>query len=481
MSQLVCILLSLCLLPADGDLRKSDQNAIQAVRTNLKLAGEAYRNEEFKKAGDLLDRVKSSLDALDPNESVQAAAKPLKKSWQRAHKAVTAKLASAMDTDAAVSFVTDLAPQLSQRCIGCHGKDRARQELRLDSFNALIEGSENGEVVDTISPASSMLLLKMLGEADGDRMPPNGRRMDPEWIAKFEKWITQGAHFDGQDPTASLASVIQASRRTRLTGPELRKLAVTTAEKKWRLAFPQQAPQTQQTQNFLLVAPTALPHNLALLGEQAEETLSAINQQLGVAKNDKTPANLKAPLTIYVIPKRYDFAEWSEMVERRSTGIGPISWRSEGGLGYLVLGPDTVNNQSLVQNENTFSQILTSALLGHWGAPAWYADGRGLFSIAQRNRRAPRIKRWQSQIVKVLPQVKRAQDLFDAKLPVEQIEVASWAFSTFLGSDKKRAAQLHRSLQNGRVFDKAFAISYGKSPKDIGDAWLDTLRSKRRK
>ena len=91
------------------------------------------------------------------------------------------------------SFSTDILPIFSDRCVRCHGPDKAKEGLRLDTLAAVLKGSERGPVVTSGKPETSTLLkLVSLPAEDGDRMPPKGDRLSADQLARLRQWIAAG-------------------------------------------------------------------------------------------------------------------------------------------------------------------------------------------------------------------------------------------------------------------------------------------------
>lgn len=93
------------------------------------------------------------------------------------------------------SFASRVAPLLEQHCVVCHGEEKQKAGLRLDSFAAVMVGSKGGEVVKVGVPRESELLRRvMLPSTDDDVMPSEGKpHLAPDDIAVLEKWIAAGA------------------------------------------------------------------------------------------------------------------------------------------------------------------------------------------------------------------------------------------------------------------------------------------------
>jgi hypothetical protein len=78
-------------------------------------------------------------------------------------------------TVAGVTFDKDIAPILKDSCVRCHGAERPRAQLRLDSLDGVLQGAKQGPVVKTGDSANS-LLVKAVSQLDPEiAMPPKPR------------------------------------------------------------------------------------------------------------------------------------------------------------------------------------------------------------------------------------------------------------------------------------------------------------------
>jgi MYXO-CTERM domain-containing protein len=87
-------------------------------------------------------------------------------------------------------------PLLRKYCVECHGPDKQKGKLRLDSLAELAKGGENGPVVKAGSSKDSSLVQRMLlPESDDDHMPPEGEPAPTaDEIAVISFWIDRGAN-----------------------------------------------------------------------------------------------------------------------------------------------------------------------------------------------------------------------------------------------------------------------------------------------
>jgi len=82
-----------------------------------------------------------------------------------------------------------------QRCMPCHSEKRKAWGMDLSSYEGLMAGSNNGEVVKPGNGAKSQLVV-VIKDTKGLRMPKNGRPLTQKQIQLIEKWIDAGAKKD---------------------------------------------------------------------------------------------------------------------------------------------------------------------------------------------------------------------------------------------------------------------------------------------
>ncbi|MFK7909155.1 MAG: PSD1 and planctomycete cytochrome C domain-containing protein [Akkermansiaceae bacterium] len=116
--------------------------------------------------------------------------------------AFTAAILSTSAHAQAPDFVRQVQPILEENCVRCHGENKQKGELRLDTRAGLLEGGENADAIDLKEPEKSEILrLVKLAHDDDDIMPPTpdekgedgGEPLSKEQIALLEAWVTAGA------------------------------------------------------------------------------------------------------------------------------------------------------------------------------------------------------------------------------------------------------------------------------------------------
>lgn len=91
-----------------------------------------------------------------------------------------------------------IAPILEQKCISCHGIDKAKANLQLHNPENILKGSENGDVLKSSLKGESVFLSRIhLPMEDEEHMPPDGKlQLTPDELSILSLWIKSGSNFD---------------------------------------------------------------------------------------------------------------------------------------------------------------------------------------------------------------------------------------------------------------------------------------------
>jgi uncharacterized membrane protein len=145
-------------------------------------------------------------------------------------------------------FADVVAPIFRERCVSCHGAEKQKGGLRLDSFENLKKGGKNGPELTPADAAHSRLVTRLtLPLADDERMPPEDKpQPTPGEVEIIKWWIDRGASDtlrvrDTLAPDAARALLIHsavasgatelgiASPNTPVTGPATQPAQPTSA------------------------------------------------------------------------------------------------------------------------------------------------------------------------------------------------------------------------------------------------------------
>jgi mono/diheme cytochrome c family protein len=98
-----------------------------------------------------------------------------------------------------VTYASDIKPIFDNSCIKCHGPEKPKAKLRLDSLEGALKGGEDGKVIEPGKSAESVLVhnIAHIGDEDDYMPPPNNKAHIPpltkEQIGLVRAWIDQGA------------------------------------------------------------------------------------------------------------------------------------------------------------------------------------------------------------------------------------------------------------------------------------------------
>ena len=93
------------------------------------------------------------------------------------------------------TFATRVAPVLEKNCTGCHGENKQKGGLRLDTIAHIMRGSDDRPVVKASDFTASELHRRItLPASDDEVMPTDGKPLlSAADITLLEKWIAAGA------------------------------------------------------------------------------------------------------------------------------------------------------------------------------------------------------------------------------------------------------------------------------------------------
>jgi hypothetical protein len=367
-----------------------------------------------------------------------------------------------------VSYAKDVAPVLADTCFNCHGGgQQTRANFNLITFNGLLKGGDSASPIVPGKGAESLLIKKLKGTAEGNRMPQNLPAIPDAVIAKIEKWIDEGAKYDGGDPAMNVKQVAALAKANSSSHEELMAERMKLSEAKWRLGLPDVNSTKVETKNFLLIGNVG-ENTLKAIGESAELVAPKVGALL------KAPAGqplVKGRMTLFVFDQRYDYAEFGNMVERREL---PKSLK-----GHFMANPVEVYGAFLPSKSSEYSadamvgQQLAGAYISNLGkgTPRWFAEGTGRAVAAKLASDDARIAEWDNELPRILSSMTAPNDFLEGKLSPEDADIANYSFVRWLMSDSRRFDGLLAGLRKGQDFTQTFSASYGGSPAQLSANW----------
>ena len=90
---------------------------------------------------------------------------------------------------ASISFAANVYPIFEAKCVKCHGRERVKEGLNLLTYEQLMSGSFNGQVI-TPGNAGESLLVQLIVKG---KMPNRGDKVTDAELQIIKDWINQGA------------------------------------------------------------------------------------------------------------------------------------------------------------------------------------------------------------------------------------------------------------------------------------------------
>ena len=149
---------------------------------------------------------------------VRYAPKPLRPwiAWLGGGRPAGAASTQALDPAKASAFSAVIQPIFDDKCLTCHGPEKSKAGLRLDSYAAMIKGGESGAAFVPGNAAGSLCLKRLLLPAeDENHMPPEGKpQPSADDITLLRWWIDAGTSADAKaadlKPPPAVARILGA-------------------------------------------------------------------------------------------------------------------------------------------------------------------------------------------------------------------------------------------------------------------------------
>lgn len=381
------------------------------------------------------------------------------------------------DGDETVSFAIDIAPHLTATCSGCHLGDNVRAGFSIANFTSIWAGGDSGMVVVPGNPEQSLLVQKLRGTAtDGRQMPLNLPAWSNDKIALVEKWISEGATFDGPDVNESTARVSQLVRAERATPEQLSQMRAEIAADQWHLAIPDEQANQAISDHFLVIGntPESQLEQLASLAEAESNRVLKVFKQRGDSLN-------KSRITIFSFAKRIDYSEFGTMVERKQLPRG-----SRGHSRFDIVAPYAAiyaEGSEPDQVRRLLGQHLATLWVADQAkgrAPAWFAQGAGMTAAAKLWPKDDEVVRWRDELPTAISSTSNQPAAFiEGKLPPAVTNLLSFGFVDGLMQRRTNFDKLLESMTNGDNFEQACQKVFDRSPGELAKLWLESRSGRR--
>ncbi|MDA1055063.1 MAG: hypothetical protein O3C40_31965 [Planctomycetota bacterium] len=369
-----------------------------------------------------------------------------------------------------VSFANDIAPVLAANCNGCHvNAQNARGNLNMSSFAGMLRGGDGGPVFVPRQPARSLIVQRIKGEGGEPRMPMGREPLSAEVIAKFEKWIAEGAAFDGPNPDMNVVQVAALAKAKNSTHEQLSADRVVLALQNWNLGMGGSQPDQFETKNFFVVGNVG-PATLEEYGTKAEELAPKVAPIFGARSDEPL---IKGRMSLFLFKQRYDYSEFGQMVEKREL---PKEWRGHWNFSIIdAYGAFIPPNDTSYTLDGLVAQQLAGTYIASLNnPPRWFSEGCARVAASRLAAKDPRVVAWKNGLGPAVAKMVKPSDFLTGKLPPEDADIASYAFVAALMKDSKRFGAILDGLRAEEDFSKLFVNSYGASPEQAAEIWART-------
>lgn len=358
-----------------------------------------------------------------------------------------------------VSFSRDIAPILADKCFGCHvGAGQPRGGLNMNTIVGLLQGGDRGPALQTGKGADSLLVKKLKGTADGQRMPQAAAPLGNDLIALVEKWIDEGATYDGEDPQLPLPTLVAVRETAAMDHEQLAVKRQAAALERWKSVFPDLDPAVMETADFQLVTSLADARREQLF-QQLGGIVARLREELGVAENEPL---VRGKWTVFAVPRQYDLNEFSRMVTQRPVPGGAVSMWSNDQVDawQIVLVADTVDAdmQALVLARDAAAVHFASLARG---VPRWFAEGMGYVVAGRVLDKNARLKQAQAAALDFMNKASAPAVVRDPATNPAQAALGASMILAQLANKSSAIARVSSQLKEAGNFEQGFQAAFG--------------------
>lgn len=284
-----------------------------------------------------------------------------------------------------VSFKNDVAPWLVNICVGCHSGNNPRGKYGFATFEQLLQGGPTGNTIVPGKPDDSYIVDLVLRQ-DPIKMPMGQAQLKRSQALALEKWIQEGAHFDGKDPKATIRSLVpteaelEAAKLASMSDSEFAERRLAQAADIWKRVSPRTTGVSATTRNFYLYG-TASEDRLKELGDKAESQLASLASKYPLPAGQDA---FRGRLVIFVTSDRFDYEEFNTVVMNRRTpksvsGHSVINANFE--TAYIAMHDvGDQESEDALSAEQLLKSLISQTYLTRDGAnlPDWLKQGFGV-------------------------------------------------------------------------------------------------------
>lgn len=385
------------------------------------------------------------------------------------------------DGSETISFTKDIAPWLVNICMGCHSGDNPRGKFGFTTFEQLLQGGPTGTTIVPGKPDESYIVDLVLRQ-EPLKMPAGQAQLKQSQALALEKWIQEGAHFDGKDSKAPLRDIVpteeamEAAKLASMSDAEFAERRITQAAELWKRVSPKTEGVAVTTANFYLYGSVS-EDRLKELGDAAESQLAGLATQYALPGGEQA---FRGRLVVFVTAERFDYEEFNTVLMIRRTpkaisGHSVITASFE--TAYIALHDvgDAESEDSLSVTQLMRSLIAQSYLTRDGATlPDWMKQGFGLLEAGLPPGSAY-VKAIPKRAATAVSTIDDAGKLFnDGTMAPEEVSDVGYLLVKFLLSQggPDRFQQLVGELRSNPDAGRAVQQVYGTAPTALGQLFL---------
>jgi hypothetical protein len=391
---------------------------------------------------------------------------------------VTVVMANGSET---VSFKNDVAPWLVNICMGCHSGNNPRGKFGFTTFEQLLQGGPTGNTIVPGKPDESYIVDLVLRQ-EPLKMPAGQAQLKRSQAVALEKWIAEGAHFDGKDPKAPLREIVptaaemEAAKLASMSDLEFAERRITQAAELWKRVSPRTQGVSSTAPNFYFYG-TVSEDRLKQLSEVAELHLAELEQRYPLPDGQQA---FRGRLAVFVTSERFDYEEFNTVLMSRQTpkvvsGHAVINANFE--TAYVALHDvgDTESASSLTA-EQLMNSLISQSYLTRDGAslPDWLRQGFGILESGLTSE-SVYLRAIPGRAGKALSTITDVGKIFDdGTLAPEEVGDVGYLMVKFLmgHGGQMRFQQLVGELRRNRDVGRAVGMVYNIPVDQLGELFL---------
>lgn len=212
-----------CLQTAEADVTPEQSQELRQLKRDLGKVTSLLRKKEFDEVQTLLDDAEAKVQAIMDEADVAETNRRLlglPRLIAARRKALELQRGKAQGKPAGgVSFKADIAPLIVDKCLDCHGPDNPGAGLDLSTFAGWKQGGRSGALLVPGAALNSCLIVRLGSNDPKVRMPRDDDPLPRQSLELIAVWINQGARFDGDNETASLADMTRPRPKVNVPKP----------------------------------------------------------------------------------------------------------------------------------------------------------------------------------------------------------------------------------------------------------------------